>query len=172
MALRPPASRTRGLSYLRLALWFTGLNAAWETLQLPLYTIWRTEPLSRNAFAVLHCTAGDLVIGSAALATALLGVGRTGPSCRAARARVSVVTTLLGVGYAVASEWVNVVVRQTWAYTAWMPRIPPLGTGLSPVLQWLILPSVALYLAARDHSQPDMRATSASAPTKRPQHPQ
>jgi len=57
-----------------------------------------------------------------------------------------VLTTLLGVGYTVASEWLNVVVRQTWAYTQAMPRLPPFGTGLSPVLQWLLLPGLALYV--------------------------
>jgi hypothetical protein len=61
---------------------------------------------------------------------------------------VIVLTTLLGVGYTVASEWLNVVVRQTWAYTQAMPRLPPFGTGLSPVLQWLLLPGLTLHLAA------------------------
>jgi hypothetical protein len=43
----------------------------------------------------------------------------------------------------------NVDVRQTWAYTDLMPKVPPLGTGLAPLLQWLLLPSVALHLARR-----------------------
>lgn len=34
------------------------------------------------------------------------------------------------------------------AYTQAMPRLPPFGTGLSPVLQWLLLPGLALHLAA------------------------
>jgi hypothetical protein len=53
-----------------------GLNLAWEIAQLPLYTIWWTDPGPRIAFAVLHCTAGDLMIGAASLAAALLFVGR------------------------------------------------------------------------------------------------
>ena len=34
---------------------------------------------------------------------------------------------------------------------AWavLPRLPPLGTGLAPLLQWLAVPSVAFALARR-----------------------
>jgi hypothetical protein len=130
------------------ALVFTGLNLGWELLQLPLYTIWWTEPWSRIVFALLPCTAGDLMIGSLALCAALLLVGQGWPREPHTRVRVIVLTTLLGVGYTVASEWLNVVVRQTWAYTQAMPRLPLFGTGLSPVLQWLLLPGLALHLAA------------------------
>jgi len=30
-----------------------------------------------------------------------------------------------------------------------MPRLPPLGTGLAPVLQWALLPPLALLVARR-----------------------
>ena len=33
-----------------------------------------------------------------------------------------------------------------WRYSDLMPRLPPLGTGLSPVLQWLILPPLMIRL--------------------------
>ena len=143
---------------IRAALVFTGLNLGWELLQLPLYTIWWTEPWSRIIFALLRCTAGDLIIGSLALCAALLLVGQEWPHEPRTRLRVTVLTTLLGVGYTVASEWLNVVVRQTWAYTQAMPRLPPFGTGLSPVLQWLLLPGLALYLTAGAGSEPGRKA--------------
>ena len=57
--------------YLRLAAIFLALNGAWEFLQLPLYTIWWSEPWSRIAFALVHCTAGDLLIGASALVLAV-----------------------------------------------------------------------------------------------------
>lgn len=50
-------------------------NLVWETLQLPLYTIWTTGTLREQAFAVVHCTGGDLLIALASLAAALLVVG-------------------------------------------------------------------------------------------------
>jgi hypothetical protein len=51
---------------------------------------------------------------------------------------------LLGLCYTVFSEWLNTQVRQSWSYTEAMPLVPPLGTGLAPLLQWLIVPGIAL----------------------------
>ena len=39
----------------------------WETAQLPLYTIWWTGTLHQILFALIHCSAGDLLITSAVL---------------------------------------------------------------------------------------------------------
>src|SRR4051812_9590756 len=75
-------------------------NLVWETSQLPLYTLWRTDPPGALAFAVLHCTAGDIAIASVALVIALALVGRTGwPAERWAAVAVAVI--LLGAGYTV-----------------------------------------------------------------------
>jgi hypothetical protein len=49
-----------------------------------------------------------------------------------------------GAGYTIFSEWLNVEIRRSWSYTAAMPVVPFLGTGLTPLLQWLIVPSLAL----------------------------
>jgi len=156
---------------LGLATLFGGLNLAWEIAQLPLYTIWWSGASQQIAFAVVHCTGGDLLIGASALAAALLVAGREWPEDRSARSRVILLTIVFGLGYTVFSEWLNVVVRETWAYTKWMPRVPPLGTGLSPVLQWVLLPGLALHLAARGAAQsipanrpPTPSASSPSSP--------
>ena len=50
---------------------------------------------------------------------------------------------LLGLGYTVFSEWLNTQVRQSWSYTEAMPLLPPFGTGLTPFLQWVIVPAIA-----------------------------
>ena len=42
------------------------------------------------------------------------------------------------VAYTAWSEWYNVYRAGNWGYTTSMPTI--LGIGLSPLLQWLILP--------------------------------
>ncbi len=41
-----------------------GLHLVWEVAQLPLYTIWSTGTLKQQAFAVLHCTIGDVMIAA------------------------------------------------------------------------------------------------------------
>jgi hypothetical protein len=50
-------------------------NFIWETLQLPLYTIWRTGTLWQQVFAVVVCTVEDLLIALGTLALALIIVG-------------------------------------------------------------------------------------------------
>jgi hypothetical protein len=132
----------------RYLAWITGLNLAWEVVQLPLYTLWRTADTGDLAYAVLHCTLGDLAIGAGALGAAWLVVGRPRWP-EGSHARVVAWAVGFGVAYTIFSEWLNVEVRGTWQYAAAMPRVPLLGTGLTPLLQWLLLPPLAFSLAAR-----------------------
>ena len=101
------------------------------------------EPWLRIALALFHCTLGDLLIRAAALTFALVVTGRPWPADRPARRRLVILTALAGVGYTIFSEWLNVELRQTWAYTATMPQLPFVGTGLT-LLQWLLLPGIAI----------------------------
>ncbi len=124
------------------------LNLAWETAQLPLYTIWNEGTTGSNAFGVLHCTAGDILIALSALAGALIVAGDPAwPERRAGQ--VAALTLLGGLAYTVFSEWLNVEVRGSWAYSNLMPVLPPFGTGLAPLLQWLVVPAIALRVAHR-----------------------
>lgn len=131
------------------------LHLIWEMLQLPLYTIWRAGSPGEIAFAVLHCTMGDLMIASLSLLAALLIVGN--PSWPSERFISVMMTTIaVAVAYTFYSEWVNTTVRKTWQYSGLMPTIPILGTGLSPLVQWLIVPTIAL-LAVRLRHKPQLR---------------
>ena len=126
------------------------MNLIWEIGQLPLYSLWRTAPAAELAWAVAHCLAGDLLIATATLVLALLvaGTGRWPIDARNFR-QVGLVATLLGLGYTIFSEWLNVSVRNAWAYSPAMPVIPGVGTGVSPLLQWIFVPPAALYVARR-----------------------
>jgi hypothetical protein len=46
------------------------------------------------------------------------------------------------MAYTAWSEWRNVYVAGNWGYTAGMPLL--FGIGLSPLLQWLVLPPVTV----------------------------
>ena len=121
---------------------------AWEILQLPLFTLWRDGTAREMAFAVLHCTAGDALIALAALSWALLLVGSPHwPDL--AFGRVAAATVAIGLAYTGYSEWLNVEVRGSWAYAEAMPRLPVLGPGLAPLLQWALVPPLALLGARR-----------------------
>lgn len=126
----------------------TALNLVWEFAQMPLYTLWQTGTAREIVFAGLHCTAGDAMIGGFSLLAALLILGAPGwPGAR--WGAVLTATVALGLGYTVFSEWLNVGLRESWAYSELMPIVGPFGTGLTPLLQWLILPPVAYLLATR-----------------------
>ncbi len=136
---------------LRTAFRYIGAVAAgnllWEVLQLPLYTLWWTARPPYLLFAALHCWVGDLLIASFSLFFGIVVAGRRWPSCNYVLA--GAVAVLSGLVYTVFSEWLNVTVRESWAYTAAMPRVPPLGTGLSPLLQWVIVPIAGFVWAHR-----------------------
>jgi len=125
-------------------------NLVWEVAQLPLYTIWRTGTAGENAFAVVHCTVGDVVLASSILAVALLVAGNRDWPVRNFWL-VAILTILLGASSTIVLEWLNVVVWKSWAYSSFMPVLPVLGfsVGLSPLLQWIVVPLIALWRAGR-----------------------
>jgi hypothetical protein len=125
-------------------------NLAWEILHLPLYTIWQTGSLREQAFAAFHCTLGDLLIAMSSLVLALVTVGDGFWPARRAW-QVAALTILFGVGYTIYSEWLNISVRAAWAYSEWMPviTIGKLQIGISPLLQWTVLPAAAAWIAHR-----------------------
>jgi hypothetical protein len=131
------------------------LNLVWEIAQIPLYTLWAEGTPGEITFAILHCTGGDVMIAAAALAVAPL-MTRSWDWPNQGWARVTLAATLVGLGYTVFSEWLNVDLRQSWTCTAAMPRLPPWGTGLAPFLQSLLLPPLAI-LAARPPVRPIAR---------------
>lgn len=126
------------------------VNLAWEIVQLPAYTVWTNGSARSIALAVTHCTAGDVLIGLATLAIALVLTG-AGPIAAWRVGAIGVVATALAVGYTVYSEWVNVEIRGSWAYSELMPQLPVIGTGLAPLAQWIVLPGLALAISLRLH---------------------
>ncbi|RJQ87311.1 MAG: hypothetical protein C4519_01025 [Desulfobacteraceae bacterium] len=123
-------------------------NLAWEILHLPLYTIWQEGNPKKLAWAVIHCTAGDLLIASGSLLLAvILAGGRAWPLGRF----IGVVATsiALGVSYTVWSEWLNTSVNANWNYSEWMPIIPGIRVGLSPIAQWIVVPLLGFWWARR-----------------------
>ena len=145
-----PDRDARSLIVFAYLPWLGALNLAWETAQLPLYTLWSEASAVAIAFSVVHCTAGDIAIGAAALIMVLVA-GRERALSRWRWRRIAVWTALAGAAYTVFSEWNNTAILGSWAYSELMPELKVAGIniGLSPLLQWLVLPPLALYLAAK-----------------------
>ena len=121
-------------------------NLVWEILQLPLFTLWTNGSLREQAFAIVHCTIGDAMIAGLSLLGAIsLSAKPTWPETT--NARVFQLSVAFGLAYTVYSEWLNTSVRGSWTYSDWMPVIPILGTGVSPLMQWLVVPTLAYWTA-------------------------
>jgi hypothetical protein len=142
------------LGALRVYLGTTAVaHLIWEVAQLPLYMIWKTGTPREIAFAVFHCTVGDLMIATLSLVSALVCFGS--PAWLRERFIPIVAATLVtGIGYTIYSEWLNTTVRKTWAYSDLMPTLPILGTGLSPLLQWLFVPMIGFAAIWLRHRRP------------------
>lgn len=125
----------------------TLFSLAWEILQLPLYTIWQEARPGRIAFAVAHCTAGDVLIGAAVLLLALILSRAKQPADWSAK-RIGTGMVVLAVFYTLISERINIA-QGNWAYSSWMPVLPWVEVGISPLLQWLVVPLAAFRWAKR-----------------------
>jgi len=148
-------SSTDGISLTALRRYFSVIipaNLIWEFAHMPLYTIWNDGNWGEIIFAAVHCTGGDILIAMSSLMLALMLSGRGWPIVAATRRSVIVLTVVFGLGYTLFSEWLNIVIRAAWAYSDLMPIIPILDAGLSPVLQWIMIPLVAFWWAARPFS--------------------
>ncbi len=115
------------------------LNLVWEIAQVRLYTIWAAADRMSVAWALLHCTLGDVVI--ALVMFGLAGVVLWRADWPASRPWTGGAIVVIGtMAFTAWSEWYNVYRVGNWGYTASMPMV--FSIGLSPLLQWLILPPV------------------------------
>ena len=118
----------------------------WKTLQLPLYTLWTSGTFKQKAFAGFHCTLGDVMISGLALLSALALFARANRK-RSGTGVVFAASVSFGIIYTIYSELLNVNVRGSWSNSDLMPVVPVIGTGLAPLMQWLIVAALAMWFA-------------------------
>ena len=88
---------------------------------------------------MFHCALGDVVIALTMFAVACTVLRL--PDWLAARPWTGgAIVTAGATAYTAWSEWFNVYSAGSWSYAPAMPTV--FGIGLSPLLQWPILPSV------------------------------
>lgn len=132
----------------RYVIFIAPANLLWEFIQLPLYTIWKEGSPGEIIFAAVHCTGGDIMIATLSLFAALLLVGnRNWPG--ESYDRITALAVALGLGYTIFSEWLNAEIRGSWTYSDLMPIIPWIGSGISPIAQWIVIPLAAFWWARR-----------------------
>jgi hypothetical protein len=119
------------------------LNLLWEIGHVRLYTLWMEADALRIAGSVLHCTLGDVIIALALFA--LAGIVLERADWPVSRPWAGGAIVVIGaITFTALSEWYNVYRTGAWGYTRDMPTI--YGIGLSPLLQWLIVPPVLVVV--------------------------
>jgi hypothetical protein len=94
----------------------------------------------------VHCTLGDLAILISSMGMSSLLLRRTRWILNPTWKELFPVVTISAV-YTALSEYFNVRVFERWAYSELMPSAA--GIGLVPIIQWLLLPGIVLWLATR-----------------------
>ena len=55
----------------------------------------------------------------------------------------------IGIGLTIGFEFYYTTISLRWTYSELMPLVPPFGTGLSPLLQWVVVPLLVLWFVRR-----------------------
>ena len=127
-----------------LALWSFFLNFFWEVVQTYFYSM-KEAPFSTMLYGWIHCTFGDvlLTLGSFWLVSIVSRNRRWSLKLN----RLNFVGfIMIGIIGTVISERINVHLLNSWSYNQSMPVIPWLKVGLTPFLQWIVIPPVAILL--------------------------
>ncbi len=124
------------------------LNLLWETIQAPLFVFDQQFSTFLLTGCLLFCSGVDALMTLTSYWIVSITAGsRYWFLSKSAGYWISFV----GVGLILAfvSEYTAVHYRDLWQYTERMPIVPGLDVGLTPILQWLILPPLVLILLTR-----------------------
>jgi hypothetical protein len=129
----------------RLMMFALPLELLWEIAQFPLYDVWHQNDWSYILYGLAHCTLGDLLILLALFEVVAL-INRNRYWYTASFPLNGLLFTVMGLGYTIYSETMNVRIKGTWGYTELMPIVPVVDIGGMPFLQWMLIPPILLWL--------------------------
>mgnify|MGYP001562213277 FL=1 len=133
----------------------TALHLLWENLQAPLYEGFVS--FQQHFWICFKATSGDLLF--MLIIYAALAIAHRNPFWVAERSAYAhpatwIITLLLGALLAVSFELWAVYVDHRWQYADAMPLLPILRIGLTPVLQMVFVPLIALLFTRFFSSRP------------------
>lgn len=124
------------------------VNFVWEMWQMPFYQGLSTMDHMDVVRSCTQASIGDGVISLLAFWSAAAVV-----QSRRWFLSLTPIPALMywtvGIVITIVMEWLATGSLNRWQYSAAMPQLPILGTGLLPLLQWTLLPAVILVLVQR-----------------------
>ena len=143
---------TRNLEF-NLVVFALLLNFPWETLQAPLFVGMGEASYSIAIRGCLRATLGDAAIMLLAYWIISLAI-RNRRWVLAPHAAHLIWFIALGVLITAVIEWLATHGHwiASWTYSAGMLVVPGVGIGLSPLLQWVIVPLLVMWFVRRQLS--------------------
>lgn len=124
------------------------LHFVWEFVQVPTYagmaemSHWEATKLCMSA------TFGD--VGFALTAFWLASLAGRGRDWILLRMRLPLAIFIaVGIVLTIGFEYYYTTITLRWTYSELMPLVPPFGTGLSPLVQWIVIPPAVIWLTRR-----------------------
>lgn len=148
LALGVANDHNRHLAELPLAGFGFLTHFVWEMLQAPLFTGMAEAPHGSVVWLCIQATGGDILILLASFWLSSVACGNRRWLLKGERkpAIILIITALI---VTVILEWLATGPLERWAYADSMPIIPFLGVGVAPLLQWLLLAPLIMWLTRR-----------------------
>ena len=114
-------------------------------LQVPFYQDMADNRHAQVVWTCTQATFGDANIALVAYLIASL-TARSLAWLYPVSRRTLLVYLMVGLLITVFFEYLATEVLDRWTYSAQMPTLPLIGTGLLPILQWLVVPLLSLRM--------------------------
>ncbi len=124
------------------------LHFVWEFWQVPFYQQMPTAPHWEGVKFCSLATLGDAGIALISFWGVAAAVGSRAWILEPSGPQV-LGFVAIGVGITLVAEWIATDVLHRWAYAERMPTLPLLGTGILPLLQWIVLPPLVVWFVRR-----------------------
>lgn len=142
------ANRVLGLPEFNVAIFAFLLNFVWEMWQVPFFENIQTLSHWKGVKICSQATFGDVVIALIAFwSVAVIVQSRSW--IRQPNSWQIAGFIIFGVFITIGLEALATHVLGRWQYGDLMPTLPILGTGLLPLLQWILLPPLILWFVRR-----------------------
>ena len=139
-----------GMPEWNVAIFALLLNFPWEVLQAPLFAGMAEAPFFEAIKGCSRGTLGDMVIMLIAYEGVSLVARRRdwvlAPDRRQLALFIAIGVSITAVieGLATRGHWL-----QNWTYSPNMPVVPGVNIGVTPLLQWVVLPLLVVWFVRR-----------------------